>query len=410
MNGLLCPPTTLSLPVILVLTAKQVCPPYPDPSPSPNHVTTLVGISNDHDISMNEPLSDVHVMAGSEGNRIPIDLESNKESTSNASLLDNDTYPNISYLPFDEYDEEEPNLDHDGPTDFIPPIGSGNTRTSSPRTSSPSRACRFATRLIPNPPEFNNATSSPLQFDDITVNRILSITPSSKNQHELCLAVEYNKLLRNATLNNSGLTPDAVECLRHPRTEEIDLEENFDEKLSLNLFLTLQTYPDVVYTKVVSILNKALPSLSLLSLYRVKKLTRRLSDVATIEHDMCPKSCIAYTGSLMDKDTCYECGSSHWDSRHPDKRVAAAKFTTIAIGPQLQALYSSPETSKLMQYRRQRTQPILEQMAQNSDIKFDVFDDIFMGYDYVHLVKSGTINDSTILLMLSIDGAQLYQH
>ncbi len=229
---------------------------------------------------------------------------------------------------FDEADEDDTLPDADNTT---PPAGSGPPGPA--HVPPPLPVGQFATLTIPKPPEENNATSLPLRFDTTTINRLRNTTPSGRSQHELRYSLEYIALLREATLENSGLTPDGIQQLQEPNPKsQVDLEDDFDEKLSLDLFLSLQTYPDTVYTKVISILNKALPSLSLLSLYRVKNLTRKLSGVATVQHDMCPKSCIAYTGPLSSKTTCYECNTSRWDPKHKNQTIPGAIFTTITIG------------------------------------------------------------------------------
>lgn len=226
--------------------------------------------------------------------------------------------------------------------------------------------------------------------------------------------MEYIFLLQDASLTNSGLSDGDLKQLKNPTADpDIDLESDFNTKLSLDLFLALQTYPDAVYAKVTTILNKALPSLSLLSLYRIKCFTQVLSKVATVKHDMCPNSCLAYTGALADRDKCYECQLPRWDpdqlSKH-DKKVPLAQFETITIGSQLQVLYASKGTAQLMQYRCEKIKPLLECIQKGEDVHFDTYDDIFTSYDYYHLVKLGTVNEDTILLMLSIDGAQLYEH
>ncbi|KAJ3559949.1 hypothetical protein NP233_g11135 [Leucocoprinus birnbaumii] len=273
-----------------------------------------------------------------------------------------------------------------------------------PPLSNTSPAC-----FVPIPPQSNNATTSPLLFDDVDVAAITNSVPTSVEREELRIAMEYIPLLKEATLEDTGLSPEDIENLRNPSTEPVDLEDDFDTKLSLDLYLSLQTYPDAAYTTVVNILNKALPNRSLLSHYRVRRRAQQLSGVATIEHDMCPNSCIAYTGPLAEKEKCYECGQSRWDPKYPDKKVPAAKFTTMTLGTQLQALYASPESAKLMRYRREKTKPLLDQIRRGEEVRFDVYDDLFTSHDYLDLVKSNIVNDDSILLMLSTDGAQLYR-
>ncbi|KAF7761992.1 hypothetical protein Agabi119p4_9984 [Agaricus bisporus var. burnettii] len=294
--------------------------------------------------------------------------------------------PTLPHFPFTHHSSPPPDDATNPEYKILDAVPNPNSNPNMVLLLNPS----FATRTIPKPPESNNATSLPLTFENVDITSILQSDPSNRSEHELKLSIQYNQ---------------------NPPTEYIDLEEDFNSKLSLDLYLALQTYPEAVYTKVTTILNRALPStLSLLSLYRIKRFARKFSYTSTIEHDMCPNSCIAFTGPLDCEDTCYECGTLRWDPAVTDKKVATAKFSTITLGTQLQSFYASSEVARLMQYRWEKTQPILAQIQRGEDIQFDVYDDIFSGYDYAHLVKSGTVDGNTILLMLSIDGAQLYEH
>jgi hypothetical protein len=122
---------------------------------------------------------------------------------------------------------------------------------------------------------------------------------------------------------------------------------------------------------------------------------------------MCPNSCIAYTGPFSELDKCPKCGEARFELRK-NKRVPHRKFHTIPLGPQLQALWRTPEGAKAMRYRREYTQNILNQI-QTNDGKIPAYDDVFSGKEYIDAVIRGDIQTEDMLLMLSIDGAQLYQ-
>lgn len=315
--------------------------------------------------------------------------------------------PGTPLVPSDD-DEllEEPSCSDDddsSPSNLVPETGDVPENHVIPPQS-------FVLAHIPKPPGSNNSTACPLTFQDVNVNEIIDLPYSTTNCEELRLAMQYIPLLRNASLDDSDLDEEDIAKLRNPKPCRVNLEKDFDTKLSLDLFLALQTYPDTVYSKIIAILNKALPDLSLLSLYRIKCHARNLAGVATTKYDMCPNSCIAYTGPLLNENKCYVCKESRWDPKYVGKKVAAAKFTTLTVGTQLQALYSSPESAQLMCYRREKTKPLLEKIQNGIEMHFDTYDDIFTSFDYYDLVKSGAVNDKSILLMLSMDGAQLYKH
>jgi hypothetical protein len=61
-----------------------------------------------------------------------------------------------------------------------------------------------------------------------------------------------------------------------------------------------------------------------------------------------------------------------------------------------------------MRYRQHRTQEIID-MLQQTDYELESWDDVLCGRDYLEAVLDGTIGDDDMVLMFSIDGAQLYR-
>jgi len=126
---------------------------------------------------------------------------------------------------------------------------------------------------------------------------------------------------------------------------------------------------------------------------------------------MCINSCLAYVGPYSDHDHCPTCGEDRYDpikSTHK-KKVPCQQFHTIPIGPQLQALWRSPEGSQNMRYLDQRTEELLAEL-EDSNGHVKTYDDICCGSDYIKLAGTGTIKPGDVMLMLSIDGAQLYKN
>ncbi|KAG1794935.1 uncharacterized protein BJ212DRAFT_1411911 [Suillus subaureus] len=94
-------------------------------------------------------------------------------------------------------------------------------------------------------------------------------------------------------------------------------------------------------------------------------------------HDMCFNLCVGFTGQFAHLESCPICGSSCYDQlilvqSSGKKKVACKQFPTVPIGPQLQAMFCDPQSAIDMQYQ-------------------------------------GKIKDMDVVLMMSIDGAQLYQ-
>jgi len=87
--------------------------------------------------------------------------------------------------------------------------------------------------------------------------------------------------------------------------------------------------------------------------------------------------------------------------------VPSRQFHTIPLGPQLQALWRTRDSANNIRYRRRRTAEIFEEICSTHTV--ETYDDFFTGFVYIEAVREGTITDNDMLLMLSLDGAQLYQ-
>src|ERR1700760_1874276 len=107
---------------------------------------------------------------------------------------------------------------------------------------------------------------------------------------------------------------------------------------------------------------------------------------------MCPQGCIAYTGPFASMDNCPDCGLSRFktddelsDSARKKKtrneKIPRQQFYTIPLGPQLQALWRTPQGAFLMRYRNRRTQEILALAKRNRGI-VPVYEDVFDGKEY----------------------------
>lgn len=80
---------------------------------------------------------------------------------------------------------------------------------------------------------------------------------------------------------------------------------------------------------------------------------------------------------------------------------------TFPVGPQIQAMYSSPEGARLMRHRAVRTRAIRDALARDPASMTDI-DDVYCGEDYLREVANNSIKDDDTVLMISLDGAQLY--
>ncbi|KAF9219381.1 hypothetical protein BS17DRAFT_798162 [Gyrodon lividus] len=117
---------------------------------------------------------------------------------------------------------------------------------------------------------------------------------------------------------------------------------------------------------------------------------------------MCPESCVSFTGPFTDLETCpvSSCSASCWDPGHLRAsngcvEVAAKNFTTIPLGPQLQVQYCDPQSACAMHYLYKHSQETITHLHETGEIP--LIDDIAMGLN-------------NIVLMVSLDGTQLYKH
>ncbi|KAG1807871.1 uncharacterized protein BJ212DRAFT_1206955, partial [Suillus subaureus] len=125
---------------------------------------------------------------------------------------------------------------------------------------------------------------------------------------------------------------------------------------------------------------------------------------------MCPNTCLAFTGPYADLARCPRCGEGRWDPKKTTatQKVARQTFDTFPIGPQLQALWRHPDHAEKMRWREERTQSILDELKMTGGIP-DVYEDVLHGKQYLDACQSGKIKDRDAVLVLSIDGAQLYE-
>ncbi|KAJ3924905.1 MAG: hypothetical protein NXY57DRAFT_1033246, partial [Lentinula lateritia] len=141
-----------------------------------------------------------------------------------------------------------------------------------------------------------------------------------------------------------------------------------------------------------------------LSYAQVKLQIASLTGIHPIIHDMCPETCLAYTGPFQDHESCPRCSTTRYD---PITNEPRQQFYTLPLGPYLQMLYHDSKTAELLGYFGERLQSILYQVQRGEPI--EEFDDICCGKDVIEALSCGKISINDIFLMVSMDGAQLYR-
>ena len=180
-----------------------------------------------------------------------------------------------------------------------------------------------------------------------------------------------------------------------------------DLKHSLGIFFSMTGSSRHAYEEVARHTRIRHPEDKFLSFDQVKRRIEELSGIVPIHQDMCVNTCMAFTGPYKDSNVCDFCGEPRYEGAHGANKPRR-QFTTIPIGPVIQALYHSPSSAKEMKHRARRTAEIFEKLDENNGV-LDEWDDIYCGTDYLDAVDRGDIQDRDIVLQLSIDGAQLFR-
>ena len=187
----------------------------------------------------------------------------------------------------------------------------------------------------------------------------------------------------------------------------MDLDEDEDKSLllCLRIFLAQVNSSQRAYDETITAIRLAYPEDDILSLDQVKRRISRLTGIYAIEKDMCPNTCLAYTGPFETLEACTRCKQPRFDESTKKPRQ---KFYTLPIGPVVQAMKRQTITCEKMDYFSKRTQEALKELLEKGIV--EQLDDICCGTDILKQVHSGKIKKNDTVLMMSFDGAQIYRN
>ena len=227
---------------------------------------------------------------------------------------------------------------------------------------------------------------------------------------DIRLSYKFIDLLKNASLDSRQLDSEDVDRLRNPPTELIDLVDDADFHLSLDLFLSLSNASQDAYSKVRNAILRRHPHDPILSYDQIKRRIKNLTGVIPLVNDMCINSCMAYTGPFEDLEECRYCSEPRYDSTKLKASDGLLKTprqtsTTIPLGPQIQALWRHHDSAEKMRYCERCTTALLQQL----DTGINTYNDIISGQDYLDAVTDSWICSHDTVLVMSINGAQLYR-
>jgi hypothetical protein len=221
---------------------------------------------------------------------------------------------------------------------------------------------------------------------------------------DLQVSQDFIAAVKNASLDNGDLDAETVARLRNPITEPLNISDPA-LRYSLDLFLAATTGSEDTYHASRDAYLRRHPENEVLTLATIKRKVEEWSGVVPIVSNMCPSSCAAYTGPYSELDSCPVCKAPRFD-----ENGLPQKFYTIPLGPQLQALFRNPESAKHMHYRREKTQEILDSVDEDGNLNIPVYDDYLHGSAYLEAVDRGDIQPTDVVVIGSIDGAQLYRN
>lgn len=227
--------------------------------------------------------------------------------------------------------------------------------------------------------------------------------PVTSSIPDIQTALDFIKAVKDASLDNGDLDEETLARLRDPPTEPLDISDAM-LRFSLDLYKSTSRGSVEVYNETCATYKRRHPDEEVLSHAAIKKKVAELSGVLPIRSEMRPDGCIAYTGPYADRDECV-CKKPRYNTAGK-----AREFYTFPIGPQLQALFRSPESAKNMHYRREKTAEILETVDDDGNLKIPLYEGYLHGTDYLEAVNRGDIKDTDVVLIGSIDGAQLYRN
>lgn len=247
----------------------------------------------------------------------------------------------------------------------------------------------------------------------INLDNLSQVTSLPKLQQ----ALKFISVVRDATFEDpiAKMTDTMLNRLRNPPQAPIQID-NSGVRHSISTYLALEHASQTAYERVIKSTQRNFPDApgiaDCLRFGAVEELLQKYTGIDPIQHDMCPQSCVGFTGPFEELTACPICNTSRWNEERLEAsrgrlKVPAKTFTTLPLGPQLQALYRDPESARAMRHLYERTQQIFHEYERTQ--KIATIDDIGAGWDYLGACLAGDIGQNDIVLMASIDGAQLYE-
>jgi hypothetical protein len=155
--------------------------------------------------------------------------------------------------------------------------------------------------------------------------------------------MSFIQVISNASLSEPVAKWDdnAMDRLRNPPNVPLEIPDPAIPH-SISMYLTLEHASQDAYECIARSFRQNfadIPGAATIQSYKnIEKLIATYTGVEAILHNMCLKSCHAFTGPFTDLDACSLCHAPHWNLQtQGNKKLPAQQFTTIPLGPQMQA-------------------------------------------------------------------------
>ncbi len=241
--------------------------------------------------------------------------------------------------------------------------------------------------------------------------------PTKPSRKEFIDGEGFINPLLSASLDASGLAPEVLARLRSPVPTVRELTPV--ERAAIRMYVARGDASEENYADNRAAFMELHPEDPLPSYDQVKRLVANMTGVSALRTDMCADTCVAFTGPFEKDLLCPKCGKTRYDPVElaRGRQVPRRTFVTFPLGPQLQAMWASPENARLMKHRRRETERIQAQLAAAGG-NIEALEDIYYGQDYLEHAENSRdtpeerqkweIGPDDMMLMFSIDGAQLY--
>jgi hypothetical protein len=233
---------------------------------------------------------------------------------------------------------------------------------------------------------------------DVLVPHLNALRNSTSFVDQLCLA----------SLDNDAILPEAREQLRSPPTELPLIDA--DLCMCIEIFLGTTNGSQATYNNVCRAIQWCSPEIQTLSYKQMWQKLVDLTGVIPVMTDMCFDLCVAFTGPFSELHTCLECSSAQYETVTQGNRcvsVPCKQALMIPVGPQIQAQYWSRKSAWNMGHRVCVMETLLARLHAGGSI--DSYDDVYCSSILIDTVMCGDLAPEDVVLMLSVDGAQLYQ-